>query len=347
MKEWLDKYNSFNSDKGLLYLQWYEAILKGEFLPPVECSVDPVNDCNLRCTFCNNKTTRARHVMMEGKHLIDLFLFFGKWRPRGVCIAGGGEPTLHPDLGDGLKVLNEQNLPSALLTNGTFTYGLEEAAKFCRWIGISVDSARPETYVKLKGINMFSNVLTNIMALVKMGAREVTYKFLLHPDNQGEVYDAIKLAKGLGCHRIHIRPVSFRSFQKAEDKFDIQLIDTQVERGRKLYEDDRFKIFYVRHKFDKDMHVKFGFKKCLATPLMPIFHANGDMSLCVDRKNDRSLVFGRHFPVSQVKEAWGSERHKDTIKRINMEECPKCTFNVYNKIIEDVVINNKMDMEFC
>jgi len=341
-------YNSFNSYKGLMYFEWYRAILEGKFLPPVEASVDPVNACNLSCCWCNNAVTKARDVMMDGGHLIKLVQFCKEWGVKGLCIAGGGEPTLHPMLGDAINEAGKIGLPVALMTNGTFLAegSKDAAAKHCRWIGVSVDAARPETYLKLKSKDAFDTVTRNISWLVNTGAHEVMYKFLLHPKNQNEVYEAISTACRLGCHGIHIRPLSFRNYQETEDDYDIEAIDAQVAVGRKEYESCGFKVFYIKHKFDSKLHRKFGFKKCLATPLMPIFHANGDMSLCVDRKNDPSMVFGKHDPISGIKKIWGSKEHKQVIDSVNLDDCPKCTFNVYNQQIEQAVIENRMDYEF-
>lgn len=58
MKEWKDKLNSFNSDKGLLYLNWYQAVRDWKDgkrtapLPPVEASLDLSSVCPLKCSFC-------------------------------------------------------------------------------------------------------------------------------------------------------------------------------------------------------------------------------------------------------------------------------------------------------
>ena len=88
-REWKDSYNSFNSWKGLLYKQWYDAIVEGKFLPPIEVNLDPVNACQLACQWCNNKGTRSRNVVMSTHHMVNLIKFFKKWGVKGLCIAGG------------------------------------------------------------------------------------------------------------------------------------------------------------------------------------------------------------------------------------------------------------------
>jgi hypothetical protein len=47
IQEWQSQWNSFNSMKGLMYAEWYRAILewmegkRDKPLPPIEASVDP------------------------------------------------------------------------------------------------------------------------------------------------------------------------------------------------------------------------------------------------------------------------------------------------------------------
>jgi len=344
--EWKTEFNSFNSWKGLMYKSHYDAIIAGKFLPPIEVDIDPVNKCNLGCVFCNNKLTNMRGDVMTREHLLNLISFFKTWGVKGICFAGG-EPTLHPDLAEAMYLCRDIAMPVSILTNGTFKHNqLKAAADCCRWIGVSVDSACEVTYMNLKKVDMFDKVIDNIAKLAAYGANEVTYKFLLHPRNQNEVYWAIKTAKELGCHRIHIRPISFMNYQRKEDKYDIGIIEHQVERGRSEFEKDGFEIMYVKHKYNDNLHRKFEFKKCLVTPLIGIFSANGDITLCLDRKNDSSMVIGNHSDISKIPEIWGSQKHKDVIDRIKLKDCPKCTFNAYNEQIEKAVINNKMDWEF-
>jgi len=348
MREWKDEFCSFNSWKGLLYKQWYDAILWGKFLPPVEVNLDPVNDCNLDCIWCNNKAVKSRGVKMGTQHMMKLIKFYKDWGVKGLCIAGGGEPTLHQDLDAALYYARALSLPVSMLTNGLFMDDpqLKSAALTCRWIGVSVDCANRVTYKELKGKDRYKEACDNIRSLVDYGAKEVTYKFLLHPKNQYEVFRAIEKAKNLGCHGIHIRPISFKNFQAIEDVYDIKAIERQVNSGREQLENDDFKIFYIQHKYDKDLHTKFGFSKCQATPLIAIFEANGDITLCLDRKNDPRMVIGKHNDIDNIPIIWGGIQHKKVIKNIKLSECPKCTLNSYQKQIEFAIEENKMDWEF-
>ena len=349
MQEWStkNKFNSFNSWKGLAYMPQYEGIISGKFLPPVEASVDPANECNLNCFFCNGREPKSRLVRMTREHLLDLMMFLSHWGVRAVCFAGGGEPTLHDDLPEAFDLLNKLQLPAAIITNGV-SMGEElknSLAKNAQWIGVSVDAARSDTYEAMKGHDKYRQVLRNISSLLEKGAKEVTYKFLVHPCNQYEIFDAIVAAAQLGCHAIHIRPIAFKCFASAEKDYDIRSINEQIELGFKNY-GDRLRIYAVRHKYDENMHVKFPFKKCLTTPIMPIFSANGDLEMCIDRKGDPKMYLCSHEDLNKVREFWGSDDHKNIIDNIDLKDCSKCTLNYANEFIEEVVIKDKMHWRF-
>jgi MoaA/NifB/PqqE/SkfB family radical SAM enzyme len=347
MIEWQDPWNSFNSWKALMYREQYKAIQAGKFLPPIEASIDPVNDCQLNCFFCNGTDVRNRKTRMTTDHLLQLCEFIIGWGVRGICFAGGGEPTMHEALGDIFGFLKAKGMPTAIITNGLFLDDkqLGSIAVNSEWIGVSVDCAKAETYKKMKGSDRFEEVRRNIIALTGYFPKEVTFKFLINTVNQFEIYDAIKLAAQIGCHGIHIRPVSFRNFQEKEEDFNLPEINAQVEAGFADF-GSRIRIFAVRHKFNEQMHVKFPFKKCMATPIMPIFQGNGTVTLCIDRKADDSLILCRHDNVSEILKVWGSDYHKALIDKINLAECPKCTIQHCQEQYEKAIVEDRMNYAF-
>jgi len=178
--EWRDPYNSFNSYKGLLYRAQFDGMISGEFLPPVEVNIDPCNNCNIHCIWCNSKDIidRKDKCVMTRKHLLDLVYMCKRWGVKAICYAGGGEPTMCPDLAEAMTLTKDMGMDVALITNGLFTSTaqIEEIAKAARWIGVSVDAGDMGTYAKLKGANRMDDVTSSIAQLVVRGAREVTYK---------------------------------------------------------------------------------------------------------------------------------------------------------------------------
>lgn len=363
MREWSNPYNPFNSMKVLLWKEHLEGIVKGEFLPPITVNSDLTNECNYNCIWCNAFDYRQgeKHSLPK-EHLIRLADFYKEWGVRSTCIAGGGEPLLNPGLNSFLKRLNENGIECGIVTNGSLMTEehIDVIARTSRWCGFSMDAATPKTYVKVKGIydeGFFYKVIENIKTLTERvkglkGACAVAFKFLLHPLNALEIFEAARFAKRLGVRDFHMRPVGWENIAITKDKPPISFehlvddIDRQIEMAMEL-EDEGFHFYGVRHKFDPRLKRKVGFSRCWATPLLATFGANGKCHLCFDMRGRKDLVLSSHYPDQrEILKVWGSRFHKELIAKIDPNTCPRCTFGPYNEIIEKVVIEDGMCHNF-
>ena len=45
---------------------------------------------------------------------------------------------------------------------------------------------------------------------------------------------------------------------------------------------------------------------------------------------------------SEILKVWNSDFHKNMVKNIDINKCPRCTFGAYNEIVEKVIINDSM-----
>ena len=228
MLEWKDNYNSFNSWKGLTYINHYKAIDEWRTgkrkapLPPIEVSLDPIHACNLGCSHCNasrylaDKDNKKRR--MDDKHMMNLIKFLARWGVKGICFGGGGEPSMHSKLAEAIELAVKLGLECSVATNGIIiSEELMKAYSKCRWVGISVDASQSNTYEvgRRSSKNDFNIVIDNISGLTKYikkvnGRCEVAYKFLIFDYNQKEIFSACKLAKLLGVKDFHARPADFR-----------------------------------------------------------------------------------------------------------------------------------------
>lgn len=362
MKEWTDPFNSFNSMKGLLYRKWMESIIEGVFLPPVEASVDPAFTCNLDCVWCNSKyickDDNAALKIMPEEHLIKLCLFLAHWGVKGVCFAGGGEPFINTHLSKVTKMLGEMGVDTAFLTNGTLITkeDVETIVRYSRWIGISIDTSNRESYAQLKNAKeeLFDKAIEALERLVHLKKKtgsslEISYKYLIYPDNANHIYEAALLAKKIGVDYIHIRPTAGENILGGCDfhlDFPVEVIKDQLKEAFEL-EDENFKVFGVRHKFSTTLNLKRNFNRCLAPPLLINCGADGNVYLCVDHRGKEAFSLGTHYPEPEnILTFWGGENHQSLMKCVNIDQCPRCTFGIYNEIMEKVIIKDNMCKNF-
>jgi len=370
MQEWNKKneFNSFNSWKGLLYSDWYKAIIEwrdGERfapLPPIEASLDPIHACNLHCEHCNAASyliSDLKDRRMTDDHLMNLVQFLCEWGVKAICFGGGGEPTLHTKLADALWKCKENGVSASIATNGTMLAShpklLVAAAECCRWVGISVDSATAETYAIGRNKDTFQQTIDGIKALVDVtketgGQCEVSYKFLVFDYNQHEIYDACKLAKELGVRDFHARPADFShqgmgDLKKSQNPYDLDIIMEQFERCHEL-EDDNFRVFTVVHKFNPDFTPTKNFEFCYATPIVIQLCADSHTYFCVDQRHKPQYSLGTHFPDPRnILNFWGSDRHKEIVFGNTAKICTtRCTFGTYCKQVEELFAKNSNPM---
>jgi len=354
--EWLNPFNPFNSMKALLWRGHFEAILKGNFLPPVSVDIDPSNACNANCSWCiqagyRGKTSKSN---LSKETLLDLADNLGRWGIKGACIGGGGEPLMSNHVPDLIYALNKAGVQPALITNGILLEGsvCDALVKHARFTGISVDAGTADDWSKEKRTDRkyFDRIIDNIARLASLrdkrgSSLQIGYKMVIHPSNYGHIYEAVSLAKRIGANDFHLRP----AYLKDQTIFTEEIISetlSQIARARKDFQNEAFRVYGITHKFDSVWKAKLNFKKCLATPLTATFGADGNLHICCDRRGQKGMILCKYQPFDEVLRSWGSQRHKKIIEGINLSHCPRCTFSAYNEMMEQVFIKDQMNMDF-
>lgn len=382
IKEWTEKFNPFNSDKYIAQvIKWKTIENRGEIPPPTTISVDPTNNCNLKCIWCNaeeiihqNHKDISEEVLMEIADFLPEWPATKKWPIKGVealCLSGGGENLLHPSSGKFLQRCYDNGIKTALVTNGTVLHKhLETIANCCTWAGISVDAGTKETYKKLKGKDLFGRVIENIANLIDYSRKNNTtlatsgrgpgvgYKYLLYPGNVQDVYEATRIAKEIGCKSIHIRPYGTPWFKKKEHIFTeehLKIFKEQIISARELEEDNKyggFRVYGITHKFNGHFDPNNSFEKChspLLTGVIMPPSGNGkfDYGFCFDRRGDLKSTVKNLGGMKELYNFWGSKKHWDHyFNSPNPKSCPRCTLKPHNQIYEQMATKDNTTFEF-
>jgi MoaA/NifB/PqqE/SkfB family radical SAM enzyme len=383
LSEWSPdkKWNPFNSFKLLAQVYRWRHIVRGMPIPqPALVTVDPINACDLKCDWCNaGFVLNENNGMMSRDTLMALADFLPRWQgapvwPAGVeaiCIAGGGEPLLHPDIGDFIERAVSNGIEVGVITNGTNIDRYLEPLSRCTWVGVSVDAGTAATYRHLKQEDCFDRVLHNIRQLTSYAAANdcrlgrggagsgVSYKYLLTPDNVDDIVPAARAAKALGCKNFHLRPAGiawdkltlYRSplFRNGENKRFQEALDLV-----RPLEDETFGVYGITHKFAGDFNPGNRFHRChaifMTCVVMPPGKDAGErfrLGLCCDRRGDRRMEApGVGGPVEAIADFWGSDRHWDLFETIAPGDCPRCTYQPHNQIMESVILEDSMTYKF-
>ncbi|MEI8343539.1 MAG: radical SAM protein [Candidatus Moraniibacteriota bacterium] len=374
-------FNPFNSLKIIAHLERWRFIKRGGVIPPpVLVTVDPTNECNYDCIWCNsraiiNKKTKqglSRVSLEEIANILSGWKYEGNtYGVKAVCIAGGGEPLLNSETGSFIDNLVDRGIEVGVVTNGSHIGNFIESLAKCHWVSVSVDSGTTNTFADLKKVPLseFDRVTENMQTLVEYSHKHftclaqkplsfgVTYKFLVHKKNVHEIDTATKLAKAIGCKGIHIRPVGKPWYSKEAISFDDKTISMFYDKLRvaREMEDENFSVYGVTHKFTSNFDKKNSFIKCHALFMTTVFSppASGDhpdsftLCQCCDRRGDSMLELSHNLRnLEDILKIWGNDKHWKMYDNLDLSRCPRCTYSPHNEIYEKVLCEDSMSINF-
>jgi len=77
---------------------------------------------------------------------------------------------------------------------------------------------------------------------------------------------------------------------------------------------------------------------------------DGNSYVCVDKKVEKSYLLGSAFPEpSNILKWWGSDAHRERLKQIDVKrDCggQRCTFCKYNEQAENIILEDKLYVNF-
>lgn len=121
-----------------------------------------LNSCNLRCKFCYaHFTSISQENLLSLQNLYQIIRIIKDAGCSKLNFAGG-EPLLHPHIGELVKYAYEMGLKTSIVTNATLLKRkwLDEYGQYLDWLAISCDSGDNNTQYKLgRGKNHVTSTL--------------------------------------------------------------------------------------------------------------------------------------------------------------------------------------------
>jgi SynChlorMet cassette radical SAM/SPASM protein ScmF len=173
--------------------------------------------CNLRCRHCWVVPRFVKGKPDPGE-VIDPGLLeqaVMEAKPLGLCSAKitGGEPLLHPQFKEIVRMLSDQGLGLNMETNGTLM-----TPQIARWlkeetrvgfISVSLDGADAASHDSFRGVSgAFDAALSGLDALVAAGYRNVQVIMSVYRGNVPQIDDVVALARAHGAASVKFTPVT-------------------------------------------------------------------------------------------------------------------------------------------
>ena len=128
---------------------------------PKHVQVEVTTFCNMNCLSCGRRDIIEKPHHMQFGELKEIF---DAIQPHNINLSGLGEPLLNPDIFKMIAYCKSKgavvNFPTNLNVSSKLIRKLVEAGP--QQIKVSIDSATPETYRRVRKANSFEKILKNI-----------------------------------------------------------------------------------------------------------------------------------------------------------------------------------------
>ena len=203
----LDDYyfSIFDPETGYLYREIDTEKIYFENTTPEVLDISIIRKCNFNCPYCYMSSTENDNSMLSIDDIKWLVKFFDDYKPYQVAI-GGGEPSLHPNFVEILKLFRDNNIVPNYTTNGLALLNkkiVESTAKYCGGIALTYHSHKSDIFKKALNILVELPVQKNIHLIVSHKNIKLVEKFI---DSVIEKIDTIVLLKFMNIGRGSLLP---------------------------------------------------------------------------------------------------------------------------------------------
>ncbi len=329
----MDKYN-LDSHKLIFHVPRVKKWLDNELIYPIYMEVSPIGACNHRCTFC------GLDFMQYASRKIDFSIFkkrlpeFASLGLKSIMYAGEGEPFLHKDIADIIRLTKENGIDVAITSNGVLFKKkmVEQVLPFCSWIKFSINAGTPDTYAKVHGTKSgdFNRVIDNLRFAVKYRQQHglkctLGAQILLLPEVEEEIEELVKIVKDIGMDYLVVKPYSQHP-QSITEKYKGIVYSRYGDLSEKLgkYNSDSFSVIVrlnTMKNWDQGCKV---YKRCLGLPFWSYVDAGGNVWGCSMYLNDERFFYG-NIGDNSFQEIWEGEKRKNSLvfveKNLSVSGC--------------------------
>jgi MoaA/NifB/PqqE/SkfB family radical SAM enzyme len=347
---------AYAADKALCFPDRIEALKRGEHPSPVHLHIIVSDQCNLTCPGCAyrlpgySSNELFTWDKMLNREAVDRVLYdCSTMGLRAVEFTGGGEPTVHPDLGRFLKVAKMLKLDSALITNGILLHRRQDdlisiVKDTCAWVRVSIDAATPDVYKRVRppvGGNPrnFSDATEAVRDLRRNRdlfgiGPTIGVGFVVQRENWEEIHAATRLARDLGADNIRISGL----FTPSGESYHAEYAEAAKDLEWRAIEDFDSPHFRVYGRFSqkiRDLHDRPDYLTCHYQRFTTYLGADANLyRCCVTAYSTPGLLARLSDHGMSLKKAWQSKEVRDRLENFDARACVRCQFNDRNRAIE-------------
>lgn len=195
---------------------------------PASINMDLTTACNFRCPHCVDSgiiNTGESIDLDTIRESIDTLMRHGL---RSVILIGGGEPTVHRDFEEIVRIVKDKGLQVGIATNGSRLERVEKVAHLLTdgdWLRLSLDAAGEDTFIESHrpgGSITLRKILTDARRIREINPKiSLGYSFVIVWEgiqyngheltpNIGEIPEAVGMGKEYGFDYVSFKPCLLR-----------------------------------------------------------------------------------------------------------------------------------------
>ena len=192
--------------KAVHHMDKIEQLRDGKMITPVLLKIIPTNRCNRKCHFCWEAEANQQYKeTLETEIIMKLLKDFGELGGKAVELAGGGEPTVHPDFKLIIDTIREMGFELGMPTNGLgLSEDIIDSLSFATWIRVSVNAYSKEVYKEVSKVEPPSEDMYRLLCKKVQGV--VGASFVITEKNYHEILDFAIWAKDIGFDHVRFTP---------------------------------------------------------------------------------------------------------------------------------------------
>lgn len=297
---------------------------KNGVITPVHYQLNPTNRCNFKCSFCSCGG-RDRNIELPFGRIQNLIEGESALAPQSCTITGGGEPTIHRSFSEILRLLEDNNIKSGLVTNGTL---LDEVSLLdsLTWIRVSFSDVLKKQVkgTKLRSIDQYLRTLEKVIDDHQTVDWSISYVLGPDPDFQF-IAESVHIANEYNM--THIRLVN--DILKAEKlAWTMEAVKNQLD--RRGIDDKR-----VNYQ-DRSTYTS-GQNPCYISLLKPVIGADGYIYPCCGTQyalDNPALDYEKSMRLGLMEDLDLLIQNQNFF---NGSMCTKCYYSHYNKVLETLL----------
>ena len=314
---------------------------------PLYVRMKPINLCNHHCFYCSyddqdlglRSTFKVKDKIPWPK-MEETLNDFGDIGVKAITFSGGGEPLIYPHIEESMELVLKLGIDLSIITHGELIKDRRaELLSKAKWVRISMDSCKAETYSKIRSLKdkSFYTVSENMKNFkkIKESYCELGVNFVIHHLNYDQIYDMAKYVKDLGANHIKYAARITDDLFTYHESFKQEAIE-QLHRVMTELADDQFKVI---NKYEDDFKLAMVYeRKYTRCPIIQAITVVGADSKAFIFINDKAYVPGGDLGSLEnqsFKDLWFSEETQNFFDNFNpMESCKHhCTYDERNMLI--------------